>query len=84
MPERPKPKTLERPFEIWAENWPAWEAFQLCCTQWRMAPIGGLLGLDYPAVDVVFRAHQIPIETLQEVQHIESGALNEYHKHETN
>jgi len=82
MPERPAPSEPEPTFEVWPENWPAWEAFHLCATQWRHAPMGGLLGLDYPAVEIVLRAHSIPLQTLTEIQHIEAGALAEFRKHE--
>lgn len=82
MPPRPEPVVAERPFEVWPENWPAWEAFHLCTTQWRSAPMGGLLGLDYTAVEIVLRAHSIPIQTLKDLQHIEAGALAEFRKHE--
>lgn len=40
---------------MWQENVPAVELFLLCDTQWRYAPSGLVLGLDYPAVELVAR-----------------------------
>jgi len=44
--------------------------------------MGGLLGLDYPAVEIVLRAHSIRIQTLTEIQNIEAGVLAEFREYE--
>ena len=43
---RPEPEV----FEIWPENWDAVQLFASLATQWRMAPMGGAIGLDYTAL----------------------------------
>jgi hypothetical protein len=45
---QPKPEKPE-PFEIWPENWPAWQAFMAVQTQWATS-MAGLTGLDYARV----------------------------------
>lgn len=35
---------------IWLENIPALQLFQQLTTQWRIAPMGGIIGLDYSAI----------------------------------
>lgn len=35
---------------MWAENWPALNVFLTLSTQWRLAPSGHLVGLDYTAI----------------------------------
>lgn len=40
--------------------------------------MGGVLGLDYAAVELVMRARSIPIQTLTDVQEIEAAALAEF------
>ena len=41
----------EAEFDVWEENWPAVEFFcATVATCWRVGPMGGLLGLDYPSV----------------------------------
>lgn len=62
-------------FEVWPDNWPAWEVFQRCRTQWRVAPMGGLLGLDYSGVEIVIRASGEPLRILEDIQLIEQAAL---------
>lgn len=37
--------------------------------------MGGLLGLDYAAVELVLRARSIQIQTLTDIQEIERGAI---------
>lgn len=34
-------------FEIWPENWPTWKLWAEMSSQWRVAGMGGLIGLDY-------------------------------------
>lgn len=35
---------------IWLDNIPAFQLFQQLTTQWRIAPMGGIIGLDYSAI----------------------------------
>jgi hypothetical protein len=67
-------------FEVWADNWPAWEIFESCETQWRVAPMGGVLGLEYPAVEILIRAAGHPLRLLKDVQTIERAAVREIHR----
>lgn len=62
------------------ENWPAWRAFRACSTQWRFAGMGGIVGLDYNALELVMRARSIRIQTLPDVQKIERGALEVFNE----
>lgn len=39
--------------DVWPENWPALTLFLAMETQWRVAPSGGYLGLDYAALPAV-------------------------------
>ena len=39
--------------DVWAENWPALTLFLAMETQWRLAPSGGYVGLDYAALPAV-------------------------------
>ena len=40
-------------FEVWADNWPTWEAFRRVETQWLYAGLHGQrTGLNYPGVEV--------------------------------
>ena len=40
---------------IWLENIPALQIFQQLTTQWRIAPMGGIIGLDYSAIIPVIK-----------------------------
>ena len=44
--------------EVWPENWPAVELFCAVATQWR-ASFGGVIGLDYTAVEAAMRMLRI-------------------------
>ncbi|MBW1778748.1 MAG: DUF1799 domain-containing protein [Deltaproteobacteria bacterium] len=59
------------------ENEDAVEIFFECSTQWR-AGIGGVIGLDYPAVFQVAEALNIPItrEVMAKIQHLERRTLD--------
>ena len=41
------------PFALWPDAGPAFELFTASATQWTVAGMGGVLGLDYTAVRVV-------------------------------
>lgn len=42
-------------FDLWEENEPALRWFLALATAWRVSPLGAVLGLDYPAAEVVAR-----------------------------
>ena len=42
-------------FPVLPENWDACQLYLAVQTQWRTGSMGGLIGLDYNAVDVVLR-----------------------------
>lgn len=42
-------------FDVWPENWDTVQLFLACRTQWRIAAMGGVIGLDYTGVDVVIK-----------------------------
>lgn len=70
--------------DVLPENWPALQLFLSCCTQWRYAPLGGIVGLDYQALSAVMEMQQIPPlekpHRLNQVQWIERGALDALNK----
>lgn len=37
-------------YEVWPEHYAALEVFTALDTQWRMGPMGGVIGLDYSAI----------------------------------
>jgi hypothetical protein len=45
----------ERDFLVFEENWDTVGLFCRLSTQWRVGGMGGFLGLDYAAVDALFR-----------------------------
>lgn len=65
--------------EIWPCCAQAVAVFSTLGTQWRMAPMGGLVGLDYAALPTVFRLSGVPRsewpELFQDVRTLERGAL---------
>lgn len=69
-------------YEVWQEHWPALQLFLGCRTQWRI--IAGMAGSQYQGLDyaVVFGHPRYAcletdeqIECLEQLQHIEAGAL---------
>ncbi|MDD9875788.1 MAG: DUF1799 domain-containing protein [Gammaproteobacteria bacterium] len=48
-------------YDVWPENKPTVELFLACATQWRIASMGGVIGLDYQAVSVVAKARGIAL-----------------------
>lgn len=65
-------------FYIHYECWPAFELFQSCATQWRVAPMGERLGLDYSAVVSVAQFLGYGSEVFQQLRYLELGALTAY------
>lgn len=47
-------------FEVFPENWDAVMFYIGLRTQWRFAPFGGVIGLDYPGVEAAMRMQRIP------------------------
>lgn len=62
------------------ENWPAYEVFETCTTQWRIAPSGQYQGIDYPAMESAMRLMNIrkPHKLFHEIQDFELGAVKEF------
>lgn len=69
-------------YEVMEENWQALTVFLRCSTQWKVAPMGGRLGLDYVSLKVVMDLMDIEStnELFWKVQQIERGALKEWSK----
>ncbi|WP_275789687.1 DUF1799 domain-containing protein [Pararhizobium gei] len=66
---------------IWRENWPSFQAFLGCQTQWRGAPSLTRMiwtGLDYNAVEVVMRRQKSPEHVFEDLQHMEAKALEAF------
>ena len=64
-------------FEIWPENAEALALFLACGTQWRMGPLGGVLGLDYQGVQAALRMMKVKdIQTMfEDLRMMERAAL---------
>ena len=71
----PEPEGPED-FEVWQENWEAVEMFLRCQTQWRTS-MSGLLGLDYGAVQWLFRLYEVkdPRSLLEHLQVMEGAVM---------
>ena len=65
-------------FGVWPENERALTAFMSVQRQWRIAPMGGYISLDYPGVESVLRMSKIEVdaELLADLGAIEGGALD--------
>jgi len=55
-------QAIDEDFEVWPENWPVIVLFLAVNTQWRVGGMGGLIGLDYPAVDVVINRLDLKVD----------------------
>ena len=75
MPAQPEP-------ELWAEHVPAVRLFEAMCTQWRVAPMGGRIGLDYSALQAVERrlglSRRKARRAFEHLQVMEAAALEWY------
>lgn len=62
---------------VWPENWNAFRLFLRSSTQWRAAPHGGRMGLDYLAVEWVAQRLGIEVDgpTFEQLQAMELEAL---------
>jgi len=58
--------------------WDAFQLFQTCITQWRIAPMGERIGLDYTAVVCMAQFLGHPPEIMQQIRYLELGALTAY------
>lgn len=72
LPEQDEPEH----FEVWSENWPAVLMFLRCQTQWRSS-MTGLIGLDYGAVQWLFRLYEVedPCSLLEDLQVMEAAVI---------
>ena len=70
------PEEKEEHFEVWEENWPAVEMFLRCQTQWRTT-MSGVCGLDYTAVQWLFRLYEVKDQpaVLEDLQVMEAAAV---------
>jgi hypothetical protein len=63
-------------YGIWPENWHIVEAFLKCDTQWVVAGMGGVVGLNYSGVAVVLSLYNInDPEVFAGIQIMEKAAL---------
>lgn len=64
-------------FGVWPENWPTVVFFLTVQTQWRYGAMGGYLGLDYSAIDVMIRYRQMDVtpEMFEGMQLMERTAI---------
>lgn len=69
-------------FDVWPENWETVQLFLAVQTQWRMAPMGGVVGLDYAAVDAAIRHLRRPMtpELFAGLQIMEKAAIAELNR----
>lgn len=59
------------------DNRPAWDLFLACRTQWRAAPMGGTVGMDYGSVYLVAGSLRVPMHrgNLERIQALEELEL---------
>lgn len=71
-------------FPVLPENWTAVTLFQAVSSQWRVAPFGGLLGLDRQAIDIEIKYSRITVtpEDWEGLKIIEAVAVAEMRKKE--
>lgn len=67
------------PVELWPENWPSWCLYAEMSGQWRIAPMGGRVALDYTALFLRMDRMRLDDDTWQslfdDVRVIEAAAL---------
>lgn len=68
-------------YEVWHDNWRAFDLFCFCATQWQFSESGVRLGLNYTAVQAVLHMHRIPPRQhaglMADIRLIELGAIDE-------
>ena len=64
-------------FEVWEENWQVVEMFLRVQTQWR-STMSGVLGLDYAAVQWLFKLYEVDDQRtlLEDLQVMEAAAMS--------
>jgi hypothetical protein len=64
-------------FDVLPENWPTVMMWLRVQTQWRVAGLGGAIGLDYTAVEAAMRMLRVPnrAEVFDGLQVMELAAL---------
>ncbi|HQO28359.1 MAG TPA: DUF1799 domain-containing protein [Accumulibacter sp.] len=55
------------PLAIWPDNVAAVRVFMVMATQWRLAPMGGVIGLRYEALPVIWHVLSIGSKTRRQV-----------------
>lgn len=77
-------KTKIEDFTVFHCNWKALQVFQLCTSQWRLAPSGEIQSMDYQAVAAVIDMLNVPRkkrgDLFRRITLIESGALEALRK----
>lgn len=73
----PDAAPVDDDYEVWEEHWDAVLLFLRCQTQWRSGGMGGVIGLDYTAVQWVASLYEIsePRAVLEDLQVIEGAVL---------
>ena len=70
--------------ELWPCCAPAVEVFSALRTQWRAAPMGGVIGLDYGAIAPVLRLLGVPRadwrDLFTDLRVLEDGAMQEINR----
>lgn len=64
-------------FEVYADCIEAVRLFLACGTQWKVVPLGGVAGLDYPGVEALCRMSGIDMTSalFRDLQTMEAAAL---------
>lgn len=69
------------PVELWPENWPAWCLYAELSGQWRIAPMGGRVALDYTPLFLRMDRMRLDDDTWQDlfddIRVIEAAALKQ-------
>lgn len=77
------PEDYEETVEVWPENWQTWRLFRDCATQWRVAPMGEYIGLDYPPLfrlmDEAGLSREDWRDTFDDIRILEGAALEAMH-----
>jgi len=71
----------EGPFGVWRCNWPAIGCWMALQSQWRVSPLGRVVGLDYTAVEGVMRRRKVADGDVMfaQLQTMERAALEVLH-----
>lgn len=79
LPDLPPPVAAE--FEVHPDNWATVEMFLRLQTQWR-STMNGVIGLDYSAVQWLFRLYEVQDERalLEDLQTMEVAAMQAINK----